>query len=371
MIKILRVALIGILFVNNGTYAQIIEAKFQEVIGAVYSSNPAAVGIMVSIESPQKGISWSGAVGYSDFENKTELEADQPALIASNTKTFVSATILRLVEMGKLSIDQPIENLLTATTRELFEGRGYRLDSILVKHLLSHTSGIEDYANEAYIDLISKDKNHRWTRNEQLELTIKSGPPLGRPETVFSYSDANYLLLTEIIEGIMRQPFYTAMRVLLDYRSLGLQSTWFPTLEEKPSGSKPLVHQYWGEQDWDSKHIDVSVDLYGGGGIACTSQDLAHFTYDLFNRKIIQDSSALKQIFTRVPTAESEQGNYYLGLTSYEYKEVPAYGHGGFWGTRALYIPDLKTSIAVFILERDKRELLNGIIEEFVELLKE
>ncbi len=371
MNKILQVAVIGILFFNNKTYSQSIEAKFQEIVDSIYSSNQDAIGIMVSIKSPEKGISWSGAVGYSDFENKTELEPDQPALIASNTKTFVSATILRLVEMGKLSIEQPIQNLLTPKTRDLFEGRGYRLDSISVKHLLSHTSGIENFANGAYIDFITKDKNHRWTRDEQLELTVKAGPPLGSAETVFSYSDANYLLLTEIIEGITKQPFYTAMRELLNYESLSLQSTWFPTLEAKPSGSKPLVHQYWGEQAWDSRYIDVSVDLFGGGGIACSAEDLAGFIYDLFNHRVIEDTSVFKQIFTTVPTKDSEPGNYYLGLTSYEYKGMPAYGHGGFWGTRAVYFPDLETSMAVYVLERDKRGLINELIAGIVGLLKE
>ena len=371
MIKILQVALVGMLFINNGTYSQSIEAKFQEVVDSIYSSNQDAIGIVVGIKSPEKGISWSGAVGYSDFENRTELKADDPALIASNTKTFVSATILRLVELGKLSIDQPIENLLTPTSRELFEGRGYHLESILVRHLLSHTSGIEDYANEAYIDLISKDKKHRWTRDEQLALAIKAGPPLGKPETVFSYSDANYLLLTEIIEGITNQPFYTAMRVLLKYDLLDYQNIWFPTLDERPSESKSLVHQYWGEYNWDSKDIDVSVDLYGGGGIACTAEDLACFIYDLFSHRVIEDTIVFNQIFTTVATTDAEPGNYYLGLTSYTYKEMPAYGHGGFWGTRALYLPDLKTSIAVYVLERDKRGLLNEVIEKFVGILKD
>jgi D-alanyl-D-alanine carboxypeptidase len=51
-----------------------------------------------------------------------------------------------------------------------------------------------------------------------LELTIKTGGPLGIPETTFSYADANYLLLTEIIEQITQKPFYSAMRELLYYK---------------------------------------------------------------------------------------------------------------------------------------------------------
>jgi D-alanyl-D-alanine carboxypeptidase len=371
MKKFFKKTLLGILFLSNWTYAQTIETKFQAIIDSIYSSDQTSVGIMVSIESPERNISWSGASGYSDLADKTELDADQPALIASNTKMYVSATILRLVENGKLSIDQPIKNLLTPRTRNLFGQGGYDLDSIKVKHLLSHTSGIEDFANQEYIDFINKNKSYRWTRDEQLELTIKAGPPLGEPETVFSYSDANYLLLTEIIESITEQPFYTAMRELLHYESLNIHNTWFPTLEEKPKETKPLVHQYWSEYNWDSKNIDVSVDLYGGGGIATTSQDLASFTYKLFNNEIIKDTTVLNQIFTEIPTSDSEPSGYHLGLSSYEYAGLSAYGHGGFWGTRVLYFPELKTSIAVYVLERDKRGFINELVGKIIGLLNE
>jgi D-alanyl-D-alanine carboxypeptidase len=371
MKKIFKLTLLGFLFLNSWAYAQSIETKLQAVIDSIYTSNPTAVGIMVGINSPERGISLSQASGYSNLKDKTELDSDQPALIASITKLYVSATILRLVENGKLSINQPIKNLLTRKTRNLFNEGGYNLDSIMVKHLLSHTSGIEDFASQAYMDFINGNKNYRWTRDEQLELTIEAGSPLGKPETVFSYSDANYLLLTEIIESITKKPFYTAMRELLHYKLSGIDNTWFPTLEEKPEGTKPLVHQYWNQYNWDSYEIDISADLYGGGGIASTTQDLASFAYKLFNNEIIIDPEVLNLIFTEVPIKNSEPTRYYFGLSLYEYKELSAYGHGGFWGTRVLYFPELKTSIAVYILEKDEQGLISVIIEDILELLIE
>ncbi|MFZ6053058.1 serine hydrolase domain-containing protein [Halocola ammonii] len=371
MKKVFKILLIGILLLNNSVSAQSVESNIQAIIDSIYASNQSSVRIMISVKSPERNISWSGAIGYTNTTDKTNLEPDQPALIASNTKTYVSATILRLVENGKLSIDQPIKNLLTPKTRSLFIEGGYNLDSIMVKHLLSHTSGIEDYANQAYIDSINVNKKHRWTRDEQLALTIKVGPPLGKPETVFSYSDANYLLLTEIIENITEQPFYTAMRELLRYESLGIDNTWFPTLEGKPKGTKALVHQYWSEYNWDSNELDISVDLYGGGGIASTTHDLASFAYGLFNNEIIKDTAVLNLIYTEIPTRDSEPSRYYFGLSSYSYDGLNAFGHGGFWGTRVLYFPELKTSIAVYVLERDKRGLINEILEEVIELLND
>jgi len=360
---------LGLLFLTSLTYAQSIESKLQAALDSIYAINPTSVGIMAHVESSEQGISWSGAIGLSNKNAKLALEPDQPGLIASSIKTYVSATILRLVEKKKLSIHQPIKKLLSNKTRILFEQDGYDLDSITIKHLLSHTSGIANYANQEYIDFISKNQNYRWNRNEQLKLTIKVGSPLSKPGTSFSYTDANYLLLTEIIENMVNVPFYTAMRELLKYESLGLRDTWFPTLEEKPAGTKPLVHQYWGEHNWDSHAIDVSVDLYGGGGIACTTKDLARFSYNLFNANIIEDTNVLNLIFTEIQTKDSLQSNYYLGLSSDEYRGLKAYGHGGFWGTVVLYFPKLNTSISVFVLERDKRKLRKEIMDEFIEIL--
>ena len=367
--KRLKLIVSGILLCHAWAYTQSVEMKLQKMLDSVFIANPASVGLMAHVESPDQNISWSGSSGYFSKNSKKSLDPDQPALIASNIKTYVSATILRLAEEGKLSIHQSIRGLLTDKTRVLFEEGGYNLGAIKIKHLLSHTSGIQNYANQDYIDFIDENKNYRWTRDEQLELTIKTGAPVAMPEKAFNYSDANYLLLTEIIENITKKPFYTSMRELLRYESSGFDNTWIPTLEEKPDETKSLVHQYWSEYNWDSYEIDVSVDLYGGGGIACTTKDLAGFLYKLFNGKIVEDTTVLHSIYTDIPTKDSIQSNYYLGISSNEFEGFKAYGHSGFWGTIGFFFPDLNTSISIYVLERDKRKLRSDIIDQIVLIL--
>ena len=153
------------------------------------------------------------------------------------------------------------------------------------------------------------------------------------------------------------------------YEQLGLHDTWMPTLEDKPEGTKPLVHQYWGEKGWDSQDIDVSVDLYGGGGIACPPKDLARFSWNLFNGRIVQDTAVLDLIYTEVPTADPEPANYYFGLSPFEVRGMTGYGHGGFWGTVAVYFPDLKTSVAVYTLERDMGMLRPALMDLLIGIL--
>lgn len=358
-------------FFSFQLFAQSLDQKFQVVLDSIFAEDSSAVGIMVHVESPEDGISWSGSSGFSNKETKATLDADQPALIASSIKTYVSASILRLVENKLLTIESPINSLVNEKTKKLFESDGYDFSSIRVKHLLSHTSGIEDYANQAYIDYKDKNPQYRWTRDEQLALTVQVGSPLAKPGERFSYADANYLLLTEIIENTTNLPFYEAMRQLLKYESLGLAHTWFPTLENKPQQTKELVHQYWESYNWDSYDLDISWDLYGGGGIACPTKDLARFIYHYFNGNIIKDETIQNLIFTEIKTKETALYPYYLGLSQDQYHGMNGYGHGGFWGTVMLYFPTINAAVSVYILNRDKGALRRNVMEAITKILIE
>lgn len=343
--------------------------KFQLVLDSIYKTVPNAKGLMVHIEAPKQNISWNYAVGITDTITNNVLQKDHPVLIASNVKMYVSVAILRLIEDKKITLFQPIKSIITPKTKELLTQNGYNLDSIKVAHLLSHTSGIRDYVNPDYMDFITNNKKHRWTREEQIALSVKVGKPLGKPEFTFSYADVNYLILTEIIENATNKKFYTAIRELIDYKKHQLKDTWWISLEEKPKATKNLACQYWGEYKWDSYEIDPSFDLYGGGGIASTSKDLARFSQLLFEGKIIKDKATLDLIYTKIETQDEKFSNYYMGLTQGEINGLKMYGHGGFWGTAVNYSPDLDSSISVFVLERDERILRKNVVEKMMEIL--
>ncbi len=344
--------------------------KFQSLLDSIYQTHPDAVGIMVHVEAPQQGISWSGAVGKNSKTDDTPIAVDQPALIASNTKTYVSATMLKLVEQGKLKLDQPIGELLTEPTKKLFQSDGYDLKAITLAHLLSHTSGIFDYVNaDHFFATVKSDPNHRWTRDEQIALAISGGEPLALAGEGFSYADTNYSLLTEIMEQITGQPYYASMRSILDYKKHGLTATWFNTQEKEPIGIPKRVVQSVGRMNIDSYSLDHSFDLYGGGGIAASTKDLARFSQLLFNAQFFEDPETLELIFTKIDIKAEEETNYYLGLSGSEISGYQAYGHGGFWGTVVQYFPKLNASISVFILEKDKGKLRKDVLEKLVKVL--
>lgn len=341
--------------------------RIQAYVDSMYRQHPNTVGIMLNIESPERHLSWNYAVGYSDKKRQIGIDAQQPVLIASNTKTYIAASILRLVEQNKVQLNQPIDELISKKSKELLSKSGYLQNNISVRNLLSHRSGITDYANDAYFEFVNSHKNYAWTRDEQIAIAMKSAKPSILPNDTFMYADINYLLLTEIIENSTGKPFYQALQELLVFKQNNLKQTWFTKLQKVPAATKPLAHQYWKKYDWDSYDIDPSWDLYGGGGIVATTKDLSVFFQQLFSGKIIKDQKVLGEMYTDV----SAKSNYCLGIRKVSIAGLKGYYHGGFWGTDAIYFPDLNTAISIFILERSERDVSSEICKKIVEILKE
>lgn len=356
-----------ILLISNICSAQEIELKFQTILDSTYQANKEAVGIMIHVESPNKSISWTSAVGFSKKDTTEKLNKKQPLLIASNTKTYVSASILKLVENGELELNQPIKKLINKITKKLLKKSGYNPNKITIKQLLSHTSGITDYVNDAYFSFVNQNPDHKWTREEQIKLAMKMANPIESGEK-YAYADINYLLLTEIIERKTGKPFYTAIRNLLEFKKHNLNNTWFVDLEDKPKNTLSLAHQYSSKFNSNSSNLDPSWDLYGGGGLASNTKDLAIFFQLLFEGEIIKDKIILKNIHTYV--LPKEESNYCLGLRNISFFGETAYYHGGFWGTDVMYLPKYNTTISAFTLKREKRELNAQISNQIIKILK-
>lgn len=348
--------------------AQPADTYFKQTVDSFYAANPKAVGIIVDIEAPGRHLSWKYATGYSNAKTKQKLSPNRPVLIASNTKTYVAAAIMLLVEKKKIKLDEPIAKLIKPATASLMENAGYHLQDITIKQLLSHTSGITDYANEAYFDTVDKHKRHKWTRDEQIQLAVHTGGPYAAPGDSFRYADMNYLLLTEVLERQTKLPYYIAIRSMLNYAGNGIRETWFANLEPAPKHTMPLAHQYWEKLHWDSYDLDPSWDLYGGGGIIATTQDMALFYKQLFGGHIITDTAVLNAMHQDVPS--KSKVNYCLGIRKLSFNGHIAYYHGGFWGTDVIYFPDLNTTIAITILERAQRDISADIAKKIIKGLE-
>ena len=331
-----------------------------------------AVGISLTVISPQLGIDFSGASGYDSTAKEKSLAADQPFRIASLTKTFVATSILRLREKGLVNIDAPVTDYISKEHIDILEKGGYDPYKITLKQCMMHTSGLFDYAegNMEYIEEASKNPTKRWTRTEQIQWAMDHGTPHGQPGEAHNYSDTGYVLLGEIIERKTGMGLAEGMRDLLKYDTLGMSSTWLESLEDRPDGLPPSVKRYLDRLDASS--WDNSVDLYGGGGLQSTTRDLATFLQALFSNQIYEQSETLPVMLLKSEYTDG-LAEYRLGLGYIKGKKsgIEAYMHSGFWGSLFMHFPAYNCSIAINHTTDDDNAALQKVINYIQWLDKE
>lgn len=356
----------------------VIDDKLQSLIELTLKENPNAIGIILHVEAPEKNISWEGAVGYSSRETKDPLYPDQPGRIASCTKTFVATTILRLIEMDKIEINQPIREVLHERTETLLTSKGYVTDSITIGQLLSHKSGMPSTATPKYREKEKNDLYYRWTRDEKIHDAIVMMDK-GEPGYSFFYSDLNYLLLSEIIEQVTHTSFYLAMRDLINYDKIGLKHTWFNTLEQQPENTQPRFYQYIESRHWANSYDEsMTWGLYGPMGLVSTAEDMAKFMKALFTGQIFEKSETLELMLSDIKTKDGitieyeyhdqYPSNYYMGIEHIQIDEIEIYGHTGYWGSLMAYIPESNIAVGLFVLNADSNdgfemELINKTVK--------
>lgn len=318
---------------------------FQTVLDT--SVNDKNRGILLHIESPNQGISWSGASGYSDFQSKIKLTENQCFRIASVTKTFVACTILRLWEEGKIALDDPIAKYISKTHYDILKRGTYDADKITIRHLITHSSGLFDHTHaKQYFERIEKEPSHVWTRTEQLEALVNWGKPVGAIGEKFSYSDSGYILLGEIIEKITGKTMGNAFESLLKLKSLGLKNTLIEDAINPTKNPQNRIHQYIAGED--TYNWNPSIDLYGGGGLLSTSKDLSLFFHRLFQHKIFKNKATLDTMLVKTDYLSTEKTNmdYRKGIYLVKIHGLDAWTHTGYWGTQVVYVPSMNLTMA-------------------------
>jgi D-alanyl-D-alanine carboxypeptidase len=347
-----------------------LEANLQALLDSVVEAG-STPGIMLRLDAPSLGFSWSGASGVADVATGTSLARENPVRIASNTKTFVAAAILRLWEEGQLGLDDALSTHLPSEYAEILAGDGYDLEAITIRHLLTHTSGLYDYADrDLFVEAVLADPTHRWTPAEQIGLAVEWGDPYGGPGEVYRYSDTGYVVLGLVLESVYGKPLAASLRELLDFEGLELRSTWMETLEDPPLGAADRAHQYMGELD--TYDFDPSLDLYGGGGLVSTADDMAVFMRALFIGGVYQTAGTADTMLTTVADAKAGPdlsgspmvpGRYRMGVEVRDLGGLQVYMHTGFWGTIAAYFPGQDIAISIAVTQQQSPAMFRVFID--------
>ena len=282
---------------------------------------------------------------------------DTPVRIASTTKTFVAAAILRLWEQGLLDLDAPINVVSSQDLMSPLSKAGYETGAITIRQLLMHTSGMNDhFGSDEFRQVALSDPSRVWTRLEQVtmmaELTEKHGPPGSQ----FAYSDTGYLLLGDVLEQVTGKTLADAVRDLNRMDALGLGDHWWE--EEAPQEGLPRrAHQYL--EGMDTHDFHGSIDAFGGGGLLMSVETVAQYFEALFNGEVFANSATLK-LMTTAP-GHPINSPYRFGVFTRQIGEHHGFAHGGFWGTDVVTFPELDLTVAAVTLDQSSTEALYPI----------
>lgn len=327
--------------------------NLQAGLDRVQASRPSVPGFAFAVI--QDGKLETAATGVASPDQRA-MTAQTPFRLASVTKTFVAAAVLRLQEQGRIDLDTPIAELISAQNRELLEGDGYNASAITVRHLLTHSGGLDDhFGSPEGIAVAFSDLQREWTRTEQLALMVELTEPRGEPGERYHYSDTGYVLLGEIIETVTGKPLPDAVRELNRFEKLGLSDLRWETIKGEELGAE-RAHQWI--DGLDIYNVNGSIDAYGGGGLIGNVVDMAKYFDALFGDQVF-DSKETLRLMQDAPSHPAGSP-YRHGLFIEKIGGHQTYMHGGFWGVLALHIPSLDLTIAGVALdeagERDMRQ---------------
>ncbi len=268
----------------------------------------------------------------------------------SATKLFTTAVILKLEAAGRILPGDRIGEFLP---RETIDGLHVmdgveRSHLIEVRHLLSNTSGIPDYADRQTLgrDLCREDR--AWTMESALPAVRKkqAGFPPGERA---AYSDTNFLLLGAVIEVVTGKPVRAVFEEMI-IRPLGIEDTY---LYEGAPDSR-LVPVYYRDQALDVPMFMAS--LGARGGIVSTASDLGRFIEAFFGGALV-DPSVIEQLRRWRPLPGPWPFHYGIGMMRQPLPDLAPEGSlDGHWGQ----------SGAFAFIDPGSGTCLSGSVNQFV-----
>ena len=289
------------------------------------------------------GKTWSGASGTTDLSRKVPMQREHILRVGSTTKTLTAVILLKLVEEGQLSLNDPLAKWFPN-----FPNAG----AITVRQLLNHSSGIPDIIPKVLMKSIIPST---YWKPEELVRIIAQDETSFMPRGTFEYSNTNYILLGLIAEKISGKPFIQLLHEqIID--PLNLKHTYFIPYEQAPIDLVPGfdrdLSSFPGMLDISEDNTSWATAAFTSGALASTADDLGVFYEKLFAGELLSPAT-MDEMTTYIGASNpgfSEQNGYGLGLMRIEVDGQELVGHvGEFMGSTAIamYAPDKHYLIVV------------------------
>ncbi|MQA85979.1 MAG: serine hydrolase [Streptosporangiales bacterium] len=288
--------------------------------------------------------------GVANLETRDPMPLDGYFRIGSTTKTFVATVMLQLVGEGKLSLEDTVDRWLPGVV----EGNGNDGRKITVRHLLQHTSGLDDGLEEQKKLFTSpetwrRERMRTWRPEEVVELATRHEPEFA-PGTRWSYSNTNYILAGMIIGKVTGYTWQQEVRRRI-LTPLGLRHTIAPsTSPDLPDPHAQAYQRFPSHGSW----VDVTAfnpsRPGAAGAMISTTGDLNRFFRALVGGALLAPAH-LAEMQKTVPAEQLGTGvGYGLGLMFQPLRCGGYWGHGGSvhgYVTRAGVTPDGRRGVAV------------------------
>jgi CubicO group peptidase (beta-lactamase class C family) len=254
------------------------------------------------------------AAGLKNASTGELLSADHQVHVGSVTKTLIAAGILRLVSEGRLSPETPVAEILKDLA---FDNPWQSSHPIIVRHLLDHTSGLDD---ARLWQIFSLESNPDTPLSEAFLRDPSVLRVRVRPGTRLSYSNMGYGLLGMIIEATTGERYEAYLDNHL-LAPLGMRDSTFSFLSQ--TGAHAAARLAMGHFENGETHPAVPVYLRTPTQFTTTANDMALFTRFLMSDGRIQgrpfiDESLLRAMGRRSRTEAASAGlqaGYGLGLS--------------------------------------------------------
>lgn len=252
--------------------------------------------------------------GLADVENGVAARPETVYRIGSVTKQFTAVGIMRLVEQGALSLDDPLSTFFPDYPR--------RANDVTVRHLLNHTSGIRSYTgmgpdfwSQSRLDL----------SDEELVDLFDDEPLDFDPGDAYAYNNSAFFLLGMIVGQLEGRPYRDWVEEDVFYL-LRMEGSFY-------CDDRRIIPFRAEGYDYEEGRLSnadyLSMNLPGAAGALCsTVGDLVTWTEALHGGGVVSDAS-LQQMTTPTVLNDGQTADYGFGLSLSERDGHRMVAHGG------------------------------------------
>lgn len=311
-------------------------AKIDSVVGTIIPKDFNG-GILVAKDD---SVIYEKYVSYKHEVNKhTAFD------IASITKPFTASAILKLMEEGKLNLEDAVDKYLPK----------FPYPEITISMLLSHRSGLMDYLH--FIDASGWDKTINVTNNDLLNIIAnnKSKVLITKPGSVYKYSNTNYSLLAMIVEKVSGSSYANYLDLNF-FMPLQMKDSYVVDIN---NFARSTQSYYKNGTTYQLRYLDM---IYGDKCVYSSTDDLKKWDTALRGGKVLKQSS-LDLAKKTIGEPLAFNSSYTMGWK----KMIASNGkeflyHDGWWaGNRALLIRLIDENVVIVVLSNNNFTTIKDI----------